>query len=65
MKMPRTRREYEWNLLNAYSTGMNDGYAIEHSDIVNEERKAEEEFLKQRGFKYSRKELIDFVNCRD
>ena len=65
MKMPRTRREYEWNLLNAYSTGMNDGYAIEHSDIANEERKAEEEFLKKKGFKYSRKELIDFANCRN
>ena len=61
MKMPRTRKEYEWHLLNAYSTGMNDGYSIEHTDIVNEERKAEERFLKDRGFKYTRKELIDFA----
>lgn len=60
--MPRTRKEYEWNLLNAYGTGMIDGYAIEHTDIENEERKAEEEFLKSRGFKYSRKELIDSAN---
>lgn len=65
MKMPKTRKEYEWCLLNAYSTGMNDGYAIEHTDIVNEERKAEERFLKSRGFRYTRKELIDFINHRN
>ena len=50
IRMPRTRLEYERDLLLAYRAGMNAGYAIEHTDIVNEERKAEINFVKTRHF---------------
>ena len=61
MKMPTKRIEYEWRLLWAYQAGMNDGYAIEHQDIVNEERKAEEKFIKEHNFKHSRDEILAYI----
>lgn len=48
--MPRTRLAFERDLLLAYRAGMVDGYAIEHTDIVNEERKAEINFVETRNF---------------
>ena len=61
MKMPTKRIEYEWKLLWAYQAGMNDGYGIEHQDITNEERKAEERFIKEHSFKHSRDEILAYV----
>lgn len=61
MRMPTKRIEYEWKLLCAYRAGMNDGYAIEHQDIVNEERKAEDNFIKRSDFKHSRDEILAYI----
>lgn len=48
--MPRTRLEFERKLLLVYRDGMNDGYGIEHTDIVNEEKKAEMDFIERWNF---------------
>lgn len=56
--MPKNKREYEMDLVNAYKAGLVDGYGIEHTDIENEERKSIKEYMKRYGFKYSYDELI-------
>ena len=50
-KMPKTREEYEWDLIHAFSTGMNMGYGIDHENIHMEESKAIENFAKRNKFK--------------
>lgn len=57
MTMPKNKKELEQKLLQVFQEGMNAGYAIEHTDITNEERKASERFMKSRNFKYSYDEL--------
>ena len=57
MTMPKNRKELERTLLITFQEGMNIGYGIDHTDIVNEERKASEEFMESRNFKYSYDEL--------
>lgn len=56
--MPKNKREYEMDLVNAYKAGLVDGYGIEHTDIENEERKSIKEYMKRYDFKYSYDELI-------
>lgn len=56
--MPRTRLAFERDLLQAYRAGMNDGYGIEHTDIVNEEKKAEMDFIERRNFVNKYEDLI-------
>lgn len=43
-KMPKNRREYEFYMLNAFMMGMNCGYAVEHTELSNEERIYRERF---------------------
>lgn len=57
MTMPKNKKELERTLLIAFQEGMNVGYGINHTDIVNEERKASEKFINERNFKYSYDEL--------
>ncbi len=57
MTMPKNKKELEQLLLVVFQEGMNAGYGIEHTDIVNEERKASESFMKSQNFKYSYAEL--------
>ena len=56
--MPRTRLEYERDLLLAYRTGMNAGYGIEHTDLTNEERKAEINFVETWHFVNKYEDLL-------
>ena len=51
ISMPKTRLSFERLLLQAYRAGMNDGYGIEHTDIYNEEIRAERAFVARWGFK--------------
>lgn len=62
--MPKTRKEFEFLLLNAFSTGMHDGYGVDHTDLYNEESKAIDDYLQRMDFKYSQQELINFANCK-
>ena len=57
MTMPKNKKELEQALLLAFQAGMNAGYGIEHTDIINGEKKASEKFMKSRNFKYSYDEL--------
>lgn len=57
MKMPKDKFSFEQSLLCAYKAGMVDGYAVEHTDIENEERKFSADFIARNNFKYSYDEL--------
>lgn len=57
MTMPKNKKKLEQMLLIAFQEGMNAGYGIEHTDIINEERKANKRFMESRNFKYSYDEL--------
>ena len=57
MTMPKNKKELERMLLQVFQAGMNAGYGIEHTDIINEERKASKRFMKSQNFKYSYDEL--------
>ena len=50
-KMPKTRKEYEMNLIAAFCEGMVNGYGIDHEYIHKEENKAIEDFAKRKKFK--------------
>ena len=49
-KLPKTRYEYELDLLHAFMYGMNMGYGIDHENIHEEENEAILEFAKNSGF---------------
>lgn len=55
--MTISRKYYERALLIAYQTGMVDGYAVEHTDLANEEKRACEDYIKRMKFKYSYDDL--------
>ena len=44
-RMPKTRKEYEEALLNAFDMGMRCGYAVEHTELSVEERILRERYL--------------------
>lgn len=50
-KLPKTRYEYELDLIHAFMYGMNIGYGIDHENIHEEENEAILEFAKDSGFK--------------
>ena len=50
-KLPKTRYEYELDLIHVFIYGMNIGYGIDHENIHEEENEAILEFAKDRGFK--------------
>lgn len=49
--MPKTRRDYEMDLLCAFKMGMVNGYAVDHEDIHNSENEAIMDFVKVNKFK--------------
>lgn len=50
-KLPKTRYEYEFDLLCAFMYGMNAGYGVDHENIHEDENEAILEFAKDSGFK--------------
>ena len=48
--MPRNRKEFETQLLQAFRAGMNAGYGVDHTDKYNEEIRAERSFVFKWGF---------------
>lgn len=50
-KMPKKRDDYEFNMLLAFSMGMNIGYGIDHENLSEEEINAVKEFAESNGFK--------------
>ena len=50
-KLPKTRYEYEFDLLCAFMCGMNAGYGVDHENIHECENEAILEFTKDSGFK--------------
>lgn len=50
-KIPKTRDDYEWDMIWAFNYGMQNGYGIEHTNIHEEEEKAIREFAERCGFK--------------
>ena len=50
-KLPKTRYEYEFDLLCAFMYGMNAGYGVDHENIHEDENEAILEFAKDCGFK--------------
>lgn len=46
MPMPKTRKDYEHDLLCAFKMGMVNGYGIDHEDIHNSEDAAIMDFVK-------------------
>jgi len=54
--MPKTRDQYEWDMLWAFHTGMQNGYAIDHERQSEDEEKFMKEFAERLDFK--RKNLL-------
>ena len=50
-RMPKTRKEYETDMILAFRAGMNAGYGIEHTNITEEENEAVVEFANSWNFK--------------
>ena len=51
MRMPKTREEYETDMLSALKSGMNYGYAVEHTNIREDENNAILDYAKWNDFK--------------
>lgn len=50
-KIPKTRYDYELDLLYAFKYGMHVGYGIDHENIHEDENEAIINFAKDNGFK--------------
>lgn len=50
MKIPKTKKEFENCLIYAFNQGMNAGYAVEHTNITEEENKFRLDFAKSNDF---------------
>lgn len=50
-KMPKNKAEYEFDMLWAFSCGMENGYGVDHENIHESEQEAMKEFADRCGFK--------------
>lgn len=50
-KMPKTRYDYEFDLLQAFKIGMTMGYGVDHENIRESENEMMTEFAKNYKFK--------------
>lgn len=50
-KMPRTKYDYELDMLQAFKHGMTIGYGVDHENIHESENEAILEFAEHCGFK--------------
>ena len=50
-RMPKTRKEFETDMILAFQAGMTAGYGIEHTNINEEENAAVIDFANRNGFK--------------
>jgi hypothetical protein len=51
LRVPKSKDEFEQQMLWAFSAGMSAGYAIEHTNITEEEANAIKAFAEENGFK--------------